>query len=258
MGQFPYLSVDLEPFKCSESCITAFAVKLHTNGRYTCGSNVAVDEDRISYAKDHKIRGKNPGIVRILEPMDSSLNYFEYKIISGGMQCAVSIGMGGADYPLDRIPGCSLNGIGYHANDGKCFCECGTGKDFGPTCTVGDRMGCGIDFRSQDSSRQVHVFFTKNGQQVGDVVKIKIPAGGLYPLIGLSSEGEQVQYLGHWHLLPLTLKGPLIACIYVYCDSERNEALKHTIIVCSNLRPTSTYVIKFMILVVSSACFSPQ
>ena len=53
----------------------------------------------------------------------------------------------------------------------------------------------------------MNVFFTKNGHQVGDVVRIKIPAGGLYPLIGLSSEGEQVHYLGHWHYLPNTLTG---------------------------------------------------
>ena len=199
-----------------------FAEKLHTNGQYTCGSNVAVDEDHFSYNKDQKLHGKKPGVVRILEPMDSSLNYFEYKIISGGMQCAISIGLGGADFPLDHMPGCSLSGIGYHANSGKCFCECGPGKDFSSTCTIGDRMGCGIDFRSQDSSGKVNVFFTKNGQQVGDVVRIKIPTGGLYPLIGLSSEGEQVHYLGHCHNLPLTLKG-LLDIIH----SQRNEELKH-------------------------------
>ena len=199
-------------------------MKLNTNGRITCGSNVEVDEDCFTYARDQQVNGKSPGVVKILEPMDSTLNYLEYRIISGGLRCAVSIGVGSSNYPLDSRPGLNLNGIGYHANGGKMFYQSGQGSDFGLTCTVGDRMGCGVDFRSQDSSGQVNVFFTKNGQQVGDVVRIKIPAGGLYPLIGLSSEGEQVQYLGHWHYLPNTLTGNnMLMCSSI--DVVRTQAL---------------------------------
>ena len=187
-----------------------FAVKLHTNGQYACGSNAAVDEDFFTYNKVEKIFGKNPGVVKILESMNSTLNYFEFKILSIGKECALGIGVGPADYPLDRMPGWNLNGIGYQASDGKCFHQCGQGTEFGPTCTVGDRMGCGIDFRSDDSSGLISVFFTKNGELIGATVRIKIPTGGLYPLIGMCSEGEQVQYLGHWHYLPQTLKGKLV------------------------------------------------
>ena len=190
-------------------------MKLHTNSRHACGSNAAVDEDLFAYNKLEKIFGKNPGVVKILEPMDSTLNYFEFKILSTGKECTLSIGVGASDYPLDRMPGWNLNGIGYHANDGKCFYECGQGTVFGPACTIGDRMGCGIDFRSDDLSGLINVFFTKNGELVSDAIKIKIPTGGLYPLIGMCSEGEQVQYLGHWHYLPQTLKGKLIPIINI-------------------------------------------
>ena len=184
-------------------------MKLHTNSQYACGSNATVDEDLFTYNKVEKIFGKNPGIVKILKPMDSTLNYFEFKILSGGKDCALGIGVGASDYPLDRMPGWNLNSIGYHANNGKCFHQCGHGIEFGPACAVGDRMGCGIDFRSDASSSVVNVFFTKNGELVDDAVMINVPAGGLYPLIGICSEGEQVQYLGHWHYLPQTLKGNL-------------------------------------------------
>ena len=37
---------------------------------------------------------------------------------------------------------------------------------FGPTCTDGDRMGCGVDFNTDCGSGYVNVFFTKNGKQV--------------------------------------------------------------------------------------------
>ena len=182
-------------------------MKSHTNNRCTCGNNAAVEEDLFTYNNVEKIFGKNPGVVKILEPMDSTLNYFEFEIISGGKECAVGIGVGASDCPLDCMPGWNLNGIGYHANDGKCFHQCGQGMEFGPACTVGDRMGCGVDFRSDDSSGLINVYFTKSGEQVGDVVRIMIPTGGLYPLIGMCSEGEIVQYLGHWNYLPQTLKG---------------------------------------------------
>jgi hypothetical protein len=131
--------------------------------------------------------------------------------------------VGADNYPLDDMPGWDYNSIGYHADDGKLFCESGAGTEFGPTCTNGDRMGCGIDFRDEDdSSDQVKVFFTKNSQQIGDAIRIKIPAGGLYSLIGMCSEGEKVQYTGHWHYLPPTPTGTKIPLspihVVVSCD----------------------------------------
>ena len=40
------------------------------------------------------------------------------------------------------------------------------GSRLGPTCTDGDRMGCGVDFSAGSSSGYVNVFFTKKGKQV--------------------------------------------------------------------------------------------
>ena len=141
--------------------------------------------------------------VKILQPMTPTQNYFEYQIICRGETCAINIGVVGRDYPLDSHPGWNEEGIGYHADDGNLFgAYTGFAGQFGPTCSTGDCMGCGIDFESEGSTEYVKVFFTKNGQQVGDFVKFKVPKSGLHPFIGMMSRGEQFQYLGQRKYLP--------------------------------------------------------
>ena len=75
------------------------------------------------------------------------------------------------------------------------------GLKYGPICAVGDRMGCGVEFEgaARDS---VNVFFTVNGKVVGNLIHFKIPDDGLYPLIGMCNEGDQVKYLGQWQHHP--------------------------------------------------------
>ena len=182
-------------------------MKLHTKGRHRCGRNASVEGDMFKFTSE---RGGNVGVVKILEPMNPMLNYYEYEIVSRGQKCAIGVGVGEFNYPLDRMPGWNRNGVGYHADDGRMFYQDGYGKAFGPLCTDGDRMGCGVDFESEDHSGCVNIFFTKNGKQVGDLVRIKKPIYGLYPLIGLHSRGEQVRYLGHWCRVPHLLQEPMV------------------------------------------------
>ena len=180
--------------------IPSRGVSLLKQGDYSCNSDVMVDGDVFTYPYYWE-RGAVCA-VKILQPVTPAKNYFEHKIICPGVRCTITIGVVGLDYPLDSQPGWRNEGIGYHADDGQLFSEDGLGSRFGPTCTTGDRMGCGVNFEAEDSSGYVKVFFTKNGQQVGDFVKFKKPKSGLYPLMGLDSRGEQFQYLGCWHHLP--------------------------------------------------------
>ena len=169
------------------------------DGDYSCDSEVMVDGDIFTYPYywRHSVRA-----VKILQPITPDQNYFEYQITCRGVECAINIGVVGLDYPLNSHPGWNKEGIGYHADDGYLY-ENGAGRHgFGPTCTTGDRMGCGIDSESEGSSDYVKVFFTKNGQQVGDFIKFKKPKSGLHPFIGMMSRGEQFQYLGRWKYLP--------------------------------------------------------
>ena len=167
-------------------------VKLQTKGRVQCAVSTEVDGDIFSF------RGGSTGIVKILEPVSPLLNYFEYLILDRGREASIGIGVGERNYPTGRMPGWNRNSCGYHADDGKLYHENGMGRAFGPTCTNGDRMGCGVDFDTDCGPDHVNIFFTKNGRQVGEPVRMKKPIYGLYPLIGLHSRGERVHYLGHW------------------------------------------------------------
>lgn len=181
-------------------------VRLHTKGRHVCGRNAEVDGDVFKY--------KGPaanlvGVVKIAEPMSPMFNYFEYEIIDKGQDTAIGIGLGEYKYPLDRMPGWNRSAIGYHADDGRLFHESGYGEAFGPLCTQGDRMGCGIHFDPDLDSGYVYVFFTKNGSQIKEPVKMKRPLYGFYPLVGLHSIGEKVRYLGHCRRVPNKIQEPM-------------------------------------------------
>ena len=128
--------------------------------------------------------------------------------MSGCKQPATGVGLGCFTYSLDRMPGWESNGLGYHSDDGKLymrdklrFSGSSYGLKYGPICAVGDRMGCGVEFEgaARDS---VNVFFTVNGNVVGNLIHFKIPNDGLYPLIGMCNEGDQVKYLGQWQYHP--------------------------------------------------------
>ncbi|RIB21150.1 hypothetical protein C2G38_2177492 [Gigaspora rosea] len=45
----------------------------------------------------------------------------------------------------------------YHGDDGDFFCS-GSGKPYGPTFTVGDTIGCYLNFRNDDKM----IFYIKN------------------------------------------------------------------------------------------------
>ena len=191
---------------------------LYTN--YCCGSNAEVKGDIFKY----KNKGRSVGVVKILEPMSPELNYYECEIVSQGTDCAIGVGVGEKEYPLDRHPGWNRNGIGYHADDGKMFYQNGHGKTFGPTCMKGDRMGCGVDFGTDCGQGYVSIFFTKNGKQVGELVRMRLPAGGLYPIIGFHSRGEKVCYLGHWKRTPNVIEESLEHSSALLCSDAVNKA----------------------------------
>lgn len=179
-------------------------VKVHTQGRVNHAVSTTVSGDVFSF------KGGPTGCVMIMEPMSPFLNYYEYVILDKGAEASIGIGIGERGYPLHRMPGWNRNSIGYHGDDGKLYHENGGGTRFGPTCTKGDRMGCGIDFDSDVGYGYHDIFFTKNGAVVGDPVKMKRPVNGLYPIIGLHSRGEKVRYLGHWNRQQLGLLEPMI------------------------------------------------
>jgi hypothetical protein len=138
--------------------------------------------------------------VMIMEPLTQFLNYFEFQITSGGTYFVV--GLGHLRHSLGTMPGWGdTHSIGYHADDGRIYHDCGYagGDCCGPTYGSGDRVGCGIEFDTKMESQGQHeVFFTKNGKLIGKAMKIERPAFGFYPMIGVHGAGKKVRYLGHW------------------------------------------------------------
>ena len=185
------------------ACRREEGIKVHSGGRLQHAPNTEVEGDEFSFKRG------TTGIVKFLEPLTPFLNYYEYEILDQGEEASIGIGVGHRDYPMSRMPGWNRNSVGYHADDGKLYHENGSGVDFGPTCTKGDIMGCGVDFSSDDGSGYLTVFFTKNDRHVGDHVRMRRPPYGLYPLIGLNSKGERVKYLGHWCRTPDGLQEPM-------------------------------------------------
>ncbi len=83
--------------------------------------------------------------------IDQQHHYFEMTLLSSGKEGWFAIGLARTTYPLHRHPGWNAGSVGYHADNGHLYKERGHGEPFGPTCTEGDVMGCGITFLVDDS-----------------------------------------------------------------------------------------------------------
>ncbi|XP_032801009.1 SPRY domain-containing protein 3 isoform X1 [Petromyzon marinus] len=86
------------------------------------------------------------GLAQARHPLNTTGHYFEVEIIDPGEKCYIAIGVARKDYPKHRHPGWNRGSIAYHADDGKIFHGSGIGDAFGPRCSKGDVMGCGITF----------------------------------------------------------------------------------------------------------------
>ncbi|XP_067655454.1 SPRY domain-containing protein 3-like [Haliotis asinina] len=163
--------------------------------------------------------GNKVGLYIAACPISPEDNYFEIEIIDTGLFGNIGVGLVPCRYTLDAQPGWKPFSVGYHADDGKLYKACGFGKAFGPKCHVGDRIGCGIKYSISDiesgSPLTAKVFFTRNGKELGTVA-VPVPPGGLYPAVGLHSEGEEVK-------LTLDSEWTSEECMLMAVDSGEEE-----------------------------------
>ncbi|XP_045174288.1 SPRY domain-containing protein 3-like [Mercenaria mercenaria] len=155
---------------------------------------ITVDDDHLSFATNEL---NKVGLYVAAKPLSPENYYFEIEIVDTGLITAIGIGLVPYKYPMDSQPGWRAFSVGYHADDGQLFKASGFGRPFGPKCNIGDKMGCGIKFKRNEDERPqpeqaVQVFFTRNGQEVGTVT-VPNPPGGLYPAVGMHSDGEEVR-----------------------------------------------------------------
>ncbi|KAG1139903.1 hypothetical protein G6F37_003576 [Rhizopus arrhizus] len=112
--------------------------------------------------------------------------YFEIKVISKGEDGFICIGFCRAANKLERLPGWDAHSYAYHADDGHIFDQCGQGKDYGPSFSTGDTIGCCINYANKTA------FFTKNGVFLGVAFKNINLSESFYPCVGLRTPGEKV------------------------------------------------------------------
>jgi Ran-binding protein 9/10 len=100
--------------------------------------------------------------VRADYPMSPAcgIYYFEVTINSKSKDSAIAIGFSTAQASLERLPGWETHSWGYHGDDGKMFSGEHSGRNYGPTFSADDVVGCGINFNTGQA------FFTLNGQDL--------------------------------------------------------------------------------------------
>ena len=81
-----------------------------------------------------------------------------------------------------RLPGWDCSSFGYHGDDGAIFH--GQGRSlatYGPRFGVGDTVGCGIDYAAGS------IFFTLNGNNLGEAFSNVCGTQYLYPTVGVDA-----------------------------------------------------------------------
>lgn len=86
--------------------------------------------------------------------------YYEVTVNSKSKDSAIAVGFSTAQASLERLPGWETHSWGYHGDDGKIFSGEHAGRNYGPTFTANDVVGCGINFNSGQA------FFTLNGRDL--------------------------------------------------------------------------------------------
>ena len=162
------------------------------------------EEDTFEYSVKHGYI-KN-ACVQGKVPMDSTLNYFECEIASNGdFGRGIWVGISPWSDIKDSNPQMGEHRVYYQANSGYvCIdgiyrsSESERGKVKIGSATRGDRIGCGIDFNDDHHSDYIHVFFTKNGKQLGDRIKCLVPHSvKMCPVVVMGEKGQRIRFLQH-------------------------------------------------------------
>ena len=226
-----YLGHSQRPPNCGDGCASVMHVNnSHPLSYWARCNGIVFANNPLCLSFKGAVRG-DVGLVVGTSLITPANHYFEVYIEDGGRDNAIGIGIGPHSYPPDSYPGWRTNSIGYHADNGNMYKQRGNGDHFGPTCTTGDTMGCGVIFheetakKTKDDSededlsglkdmtnhlqptitpyiagpfldtslegRNCTVFFTRNGTRLGECDFV-VPKGGIFPIIGMSSPGEKV------------------------------------------------------------------
>ena len=137
-----------------------------------------------------QIRTKNP--MNPHEPF--SMNKFEVRVQSTGLQNAITVGLCDNKYPeKEYLPGWKADrgtSIGVDCAEGKLYHDADDGEPVSEVCGVNDTMKC-ILLPVHGNDTMAKVEFYRNDQLVVQKT-LKIPAEGFYGIIGMASKGEKL------------------------------------------------------------------
>lgn len=130
------------------------------------GLEIGADGLEVKYVGQHKLGEQDGAATRTDNPIppQCGIYYFEVNIISRGKEGMIGVGFSGPTASLEKLPGWEPDSWAYHGDDGNTFGCHIQGKNYGPTFTSGDIVGCGINFTTGCG------FFTKNGIFLGELL----------------------------------------------------------------------------------------
>ncbi|KAF9180903.1 hypothetical protein BGZ50_005843 [Haplosporangium sp. Z 11] len=148
-----------------------------------------VEGSYIKYRSDFKNAMTVSASVTANHPINPKCGvyYFEVFIERFKGNSAISVGIASKSLRKNCQVGWDLNSWGYHSDDG--FLYFGNGKqniEYSYEYGEGDIVGCGINFLDRA------VFFTLNGDMSGVAFKFIKDSIPLYPAIGLSQAGTEI------------------------------------------------------------------
>eukprot|EP00906_Rhabdomonas_costata_P026508 RCo037761 len=119
-------------------------------------------------------------------PVECGIYYFECRILNKGKDGFLGVGFTSKEFRSNRLPGWDRGSYGYHGDAGKKYRGCGSGEPYGPPFTMGDVVGCMVNFLS------CSIAFTKNGALIGPAFT-DLKDMELFPVVGMRSEGECIE-----------------------------------------------------------------
>ena len=166
-------------------------------------NRVHVHEDIIQFCGHSGSIGVYQDVSR---PMSREFSYFEVTVKDYGVAGTIGVGLAGHMHRLDCQPGLLKDSVAWHCHDGGLYEEQGSTTKYFTPATEGDVIGCRVDFiKSQKRSalpnqtpeaekrtEEFVIVFTRNGEHIADAA-IRVPTGGLFPTVGMQTEGEIIQ-----------------------------------------------------------------
>ncbi|CAN0134180.1 unnamed protein product, partial [Hapterophycus canaliculatus] len=151
------------------------------------------DRDKLGVRYRGQGHHKNDwGTVRANHPLPrhQRMWYFEATVAAQGEKSLITIGLVSSMFPTNKQPGAEIASYGLEGTGRTLSRGISIGQRVGNAFCTGDTVGLGVNFKKMEA------FLTHNGQLLGAAfpsIRCPLDVLGLYPCVGLHSQGEAVR-----------------------------------------------------------------